>query len=297
MDVGIGLPGGIPGTDGKTLVEWARHADGTGLSTLGTIDRLVYPNYDPFISLAAAAVVTERIGLMTTVLLGPLRPNAISVAKEALSLDRLSNGRFSLGIGLGARGDDYEASGIPTGNRGKVFDRQLEEIKSVFAGEKKGLKGPVGPPPVREGGPELIVGGGVDASFKRAARFGDGWIMSGGTPDQFSEMGGKADEAWKEAGRSDTPRKLSLAYFSLGPNAEQNADNYIHDYYSWLGDDVAGMIASSAAKDEDTVKSYISGFADAGCDELIFFPCSSDVEQVELLASAAGVPSREVAAR
>ena len=103
MDVGIGLPNAVPGATGEQLVEWARRADARGFSSLGTIDRVVYDNYEPLIALAGAAAVTERIGLCTTVLLGPLRPNAAELAKQALSVNALSGGRFTLGIGLGAR--------------------------------------------------------------------------------------------------------------------------------------------------------------------------------------------------
>ncbi|HEU4944439.1 MAG TPA: LLM class flavin-dependent oxidoreductase, partial [Solirubrobacterales bacterium] len=103
MDVAIGLPNAVPGTTGRQLVEWARRADARGFSSLGTIDRIAYENYEPLTALAAAAVVTERIGLCTSVLLGPLRPNAVELAKQALSLQALSGGRFTLGIGLGGR--------------------------------------------------------------------------------------------------------------------------------------------------------------------------------------------------
>jgi hypothetical protein len=89
--------------------------------------------------------------------------------------------------------------------------------------------------------------------------------------------------AWQAAGREGTPRKMSLAYFSLGDGAEQAADRYLHDYYAWLGD-LADMIASSAATNAETVNQYIQGFSDAGCDELILIPSSSDPDQVDLLA-------------
>jgi hypothetical protein len=75
----------------------------------------------------------------------------------------------------------------------------------------------------------------------------------------------------------------------LGADAERNADSYLKHYYAWLGDEISDAIAGSAATDDDTVRTYLSAFEDAGCDELVFFPCSPDVEQVQLLASAAGV--------
>ena len=89
MDVGIGLPNTIPGTDGRLVVEWARRADGGPFSTLGVLDRLAYDSIDPFAALAAAAGVTERIGLATMIAIGPLR-NAALLAKQAASVDALS---------------------------------------------------------------------------------------------------------------------------------------------------------------------------------------------------------------
>jgi hypothetical protein len=82
---------------------------------------------------------------------------------------------------------------------------------------------------------------------------------------------------------------MALAYFSLGPGGEQNAERYLRDYYGWLGEDLSGMIAGSAAKDADTVKGYIAAFEGAGCDELVLFPASSEPAQVQMLAEAAGL--------
>jgi alkanesulfonate monooxygenase SsuD/methylene tetrahydromethanopterin reductase-like flavin-dependent oxidoreductase (luciferase family) len=193
VDVGIGLPNAVPGTSGARLIEWARRADGRGFSSLGTIDRVVYDNYEVLTALAAAAAVTERIGLCTSVLLGPLRENPVELAKQALSVHALSAGRLTLGIGLGGRDDDYEVSGLDTKGRGKRLDEMLERMREIWAGGEVG--------PRLEGAPEVVVGGSVDASFARAARFGDGWIAGGSPPDQYAEMAAKAKAAWAEAGR------------------------------------------------------------------------------------------------
>src|SRR6187455_2787955 len=128
MEIGIGLPNAVPGTTGRQLVDWARAAEDAGFSTLGTIDRIVFDNYEPLIALSAAAAVTERIRLATDVMLGPLRGNAAMVAKQILSLDALAGGgRAVLGIGLGAREDDYELSGIDTSTRGAWLDAALDK--------------------------------------------------------------------------------------------------------------------------------------------------------------------------
>src|SRR5690606_14685214 len=108
--IGIGLPNTIPGTPGRLLVEWARRAEAAGFSTLATIDRVVYPNYDSLIALAAAAGATERIRLMTNILLAPTR-NPVLLAKEAASVDQISQGRLILGLATGSRANDFQASG------------------------------------------------------------------------------------------------------------------------------------------------------------------------------------------
>ena len=281
MKVGIALPNAVPRATGAELIEWARRADARGFSTLGTIDRVVYDNYEPLIALAGAAAVTERIGLCTSVLLAPLRPNPVDLAKKALSLNALSGGRFTLGLGLGGREDDYEVSGIETEGRGKRFDAMLERMREIWDGDEVGPS--AGEPP------RLVIGGGVDASFARAARFGDGWIAAGSPPDQYAPMAEKAKAAWSEAGREGGPHLMGLAYFALGDDAEAKAQESLGDYYAWLGEDIANYIIGSAAKDAETAERYVSEFAEAGCGELIFCPSSSDPAQVDLLADAAGL--------
>jgi len=281
MDVGVALPNAVPGARGAELTEWARRAEARGFSSLGTIDRIRYDNYEPLIALAAAAAVTERIGLATTVLLAPLRTNAAELAKQALSVNALSGGRFTLGIGLGAREDDYEISGVELSGRGKRLDAMLEEIRGIWAGDEVG--------PSISGAPRLIVGGHAEASYARASRFADGWIAAGSGPDQAREGIEKAKAAWSDAGRDGDPHLMALAYFSLGERAEQDVRENLKHYYAWLGEDIAEMIAGSAAKDGDTVKQYLAAYEEAGCDELVFCPSSSDPQQVDLLADAAGL--------
>jgi alkanesulfonate monooxygenase SsuD/methylene tetrahydromethanopterin reductase-like flavin-dependent oxidoreductase (luciferase family) len=288
MKLGIGLPNAVPDTTGKQLTDWARAAEGAGFSTLGTIDRIVYPSYESVVALSAAAAVTDRIGLATDVMLGPLRQNPAMVAKQILSLDALAGGgRAILGIALGGREDDYEISGIDMSTRGAWLDDALERIRAIWNGDGD-AQAKTGPRPLGDG-PTLLVGGYVGKSIGRAAKWGDGFTQGGAGPDQFKEDAAAIDKAWQDAGRDGTPYKLALTYFSLGPDAQKHAEHDLLDYYAWLGDETAQGIVAGAAKDADTVKQYMQAFEDAGCDELIMFPCASDPEQVTLLAEAAGL--------
>jgi alkanesulfonate monooxygenase SsuD/methylene tetrahydromethanopterin reductase-like flavin-dependent oxidoreductase (luciferase family) len=281
MNVGIGLPNAVRGVDREGIVDWAQRAERVGFASLGTIDRIAYPGYESLIALAASAAVTERIELVTDILIAPVRANAALLAKQAATIDSLSGGRLTLGLAVGGRADDFAASGVDFHRRGRIFDQQLKEMTAVWRGERD-----VGPPPRRDGRPGLLIGGGAEVAYQRAAEYADGWTMGGGTPDMFKEAREKLERAWATAGRDDRPRTMALFYFALGDDAERMASDNLGHYYAFLGD-YAKQIVASAAKDADTVRQYLAGFEAAGADDVICFPASSHVGQVDLLAEAA----------
>ena len=284
MKVGIGLPTTIPGTQPEQILEWARRSEQAGFSSLGTLDRLVYPNYEPLVALGAVAAVTERIGLRTAVLLLPYRQNAAVVAKQAATLHQLSHGRLTLGVGLGSRDDDYSASGAPMKGRGRRFDEMLAQIRHLLDGEQVGDAGGVGPD-VSDDPPPLIIGGRVDAAFERAARYGDGWVMGAAPPEVFPSMVEKLMAAWREHGRDGEPLKQVIQYFALGDDPEGAARASLGHYYASAGD-YAEQVVAATAKGEDEVRERVHRFEQAGADELILFPASPDPVQVDLLAAA-----------
>jgi alkanesulfonate monooxygenase SsuD/methylene tetrahydromethanopterin reductase-like flavin-dependent oxidoreductase (luciferase family) len=287
MDVGIGLPATIPGTRGSLILDWAKRADSAPFSSLGIIDRLVYPNYEPLITLAAAAAVTDRVRLMTTVLIAPLRGAGV-LAKQAASIDALSGGRLTLGIGVGAREDDFNAAPATFHDRARGFEEQLEIMKRVWSGQPVSNEvGPIGPPPARLGGPELLIGGYSPPAIRRVGRWADGFI-SGGIPDpeQVSQMFDLAEESWRAEGREGRPRLVACLYYALGPNAARGGD-YIRHYYSFFGagaDDMARSIPSSP----ETLDNLIRGFGDVGADEVVCWPTVAELEQVDRLAEVVG---------
>jgi alkanesulfonate monooxygenase SsuD/methylene tetrahydromethanopterin reductase-like flavin-dependent oxidoreductase (luciferase family) len=284
MKIGIGLPNAVPNTDGDEMRDWAVRAEEAGFSTLGTIDRIVFGNHEPLVALAYAAAATTQIGLLTSMLLAPLRSNTALLAKQAASVDVLSGGRLILGLAVGGREDDFEASHLDFHHRGKFFDEQLDELGRLWGGEKVGFAGGVGPA-VPGGRPTVVLGGQVDASFRRAAEF-DGWMMGGGPPDRFPSSIEQLEKAWSAAGRDDEPRKMALGYFGLGNGAREQIDAYIADYYGFLGDYVPQM-AAGVPDNAAALKERIDAFEAVGCDELILFPTSYDVAQVDRLAEAA----------
>jgi alkanesulfonate monooxygenase SsuD/methylene tetrahydromethanopterin reductase-like flavin-dependent oxidoreductase (luciferase family) len=285
MDVGVGLPSTIPGVPGRLIMDWARAAEGAGFATLGTLDRVVYGNLETVPTLAAAAAVTERIRLTTALLIAPYRGNGALLAKQLSTIDNIAGGRLRVGIAVGPREDDYAATGSSFHDRGRAFDRQLAELRAVWAQEDRGYAGPIGPAPVQPGGPPLLIGGNVPATFRRVADHGAGWIFGGGGADLFVEGADRARRAWRDAGRAGEPRLVANAYVSLGDDAAGHAGRYLGDYYAFLGD-FADQIIAGALTSPRAVADAITAYTDAGCDELILFPCNPDLGQVASISEA-----------
>jgi probable F420-dependent oxidoreductase len=285
MKVAIGLPTTIPGVQRDQVLDWARRAEASGFSTLGTLDRLIYSNWEPLVALGAAAAVTEQIGLMTAVLLLPYRQNAAVVAKQSATIQVLSGGRLTLGVGIGSRDDDYTAFGLPTKGRGRRMDEMLAQIRGLWDGEEVGYAGGVGPD-VSGNPPPIIVGGSSDQAFRRAAEHGDGWMLGGGSPARFRELSEKLTAAWRERGRKGEPRALALTYFALGDDPVGDTERSIGHYYSFAPD-YADAIKAATAKGEDAVRERVDSFREAGVDEVVMFPASADPGQVDLLARVA----------
>ncbi len=283
MRIGIGLPNPIPGVPGETLVEWARRAEHRGFTALGTIGRVAYPSYDELIAYGAAAAVTERVELITNILLGATR-NPVLLAKEAASLDQISRGRFILGVGAGLREDDFAATGTSFYDRGRRLDRALDLMHRAWAGEPvEGAKKPISPRPVRDSGVPVLIGGTSDKAVQRAVDWGIGWTAGGGGPDRAAGVIDRVRKAWSEAGKAGEPRIVCLDYFALGPEAEERGGHYLGDYYGEYGP----MMTAAMPKSPDTVRGHMKRFEDVGTETLIFVPTIGDLDQVEMLAEAA----------
>lgn len=277
MQVGVGLPNAVPGTSAEVLVEWARRADEGPFSSVGVVDRLRYEGFDALTALSTAAAVTTRVKLTTMVLIAPLRPAAV-LAKETATIHAISGGRLVLGVGLGARRDDYAHAGVEYRGRGARLSRHLRILRDAWEGEVAGP--PVADPP----GPVVLVGGASDATFGRAAAYADGYVHGGGPPRAFARAAEKARAAWLDAGRPGEPRLWGQGYFALG-DAVERGRSYMRDYYAFTGS-FADRIAEQMLSTPQAVVQLVKGYADAGCDEVVLFPAVAEVAQLDLLADA-----------
>lgn len=277
MRVGIGLPTTVPGASGRLLLEWARHAEAGPFESLGVLDRVVYESLDPFVALTAAASVTDRVELVTMVVIGPLRPPQL-LAKQAASLHAISEGRLVVGLSIGARTDDYEVTRVPARGRGDRLSEELLDVPDLWEEARivpslDGLKPP-----------RVLVGGGSGASFARAARWADGYVHGGGPPRAFASAAAKARAAWSDVERPGTPELWGQGYVALGgDDATSAGERYLLDYYAFTGP-FASKVAATNLTTPGAVLDFVRGYEDAGCDDLVLLPTVAELEQVDRLA-------------
>ena len=284
MKLGIGLPNTMAyETSRELMLDWARLADAAGFHMLGTIDKPNFDSWDPLITLAGVAGVTERIGLATTILQLPPR-NEVLVAKQAAVVDQLSGGRLTLGVAQGGREDDYELFGVPWKGRSARFEAQVSRIREIWANARTSDRdtGVLGPAPVQEPGPPILAGASTPKSMERAARVADGFLFGTAGSEAMQERAPGIRELFAQNGKPDAPI-VGLAYVAVGDDPDAalaEATHHVLRYYGQLWTEPENLIHHGPPeKIAEEVAAY-----DGAIDVLVLFPEIPRLEQVEQLA-------------
>lgn len=292
MDVGIALPTMAVGYGPTTTVDWARAIESGPFSSVSTGERISFDNPDWVASLAAAAAVTDRVRIMANVVVVPLHAAAL-VAKQAATLDVLSAGRMTLGVGVGGRGHDFRSLGAPFDHRHARLDEQVAELRRLWAGTPP-FDGadPIGPAPVQAGGPPILAGALGPKSMARAARWADGvtGFSVAGVADEMAATFRLAEQAWHEAGRGDAPRRVSGCFYLLGADDGVARDDLCAFTARYLGVFGAAFAAAMAAETRissvPALHEVLDGAESAGCDELVLVPGTVDLDCLDRTAAA-----------
>lgn len=287
MEIGVGLPTNLRGTNKELVLAWAQRAEAAGFASVCMGERLSFDGYDWVVALTAAAAVTSRIRLLSNVVILPIHPIG-TVAKQTLSLDDFSGGRLSFGVGLGTPLDDYDVAPSPRAGRVQRFDQALRTLRELWKGESL-IEGHrrIGPAPVRAGGPELLIGAIGPKALRRAGELADGvvtWSFSA-DPAEARRAFDVVEQAWREFGRAGRPRLLCGCYYSVGARAADDLRAYFEDYYpKVLPGQVAELLAAVRTVTPAAIRDSVQRFRDIGCDEFVFVPIRPDLAHLEGLA-------------
>jgi alkanesulfonate monooxygenase SsuD/methylene tetrahydromethanopterin reductase-like flavin-dependent oxidoreductase (luciferase family) len=287
--IGIGLPAAVPGVEATTIATWAAEAEQAGFASVGVIDRLVYDNLEPLTALAAAAARTTHVELLTTVLNVGWRANPVLLAKQLASVDLLSGGRLTAGLGLGGWPEDFAASDVPTSGAGARLRSTLATMHQVWNGDVHGQGGPTTRLPA--GRPTLLFGGLVPAAHRRAATEGQGWVAPLMNRSLLTDGAAAVRGFWAAAGREGEPRIATGRYFCLGSGADDAAAEYLRHYYG----DASTIALADTLTTPERIADEIAWLDAAGVTDLVLYPCSPALAQVDLLAAA--LPSRPATTR
>jgi alkanesulfonate monooxygenase SsuD/methylene tetrahydromethanopterin reductase-like flavin-dependent oxidoreductase (luciferase family) len=285
VDIGVGLP--MKALRRDELMAFARKVEDGPFDSISLGQRLTFESNDPMIALTFVAAITHRLRLLTSVLCLPYHREGVT-AQQAATLDRLSEGRFSFGIGLGGRESDYAVAPAPFERRGERFEAQVQAMRRMWRGEPafEGTES-VGPTPYSPGGPELIFGVFAPKALERAGRLGDGIRSFSFSPnvDEHMKRYGIVKRTWDEAGRPGKPKLITATHFALGPDARQTYEEHVHKYYGYSPEIVAQALTDDAPTAPDKILATIERFEDAGIDELVFTATTADtMDSLERLA-------------
>lgn len=293
MDIAMTLPTMLPhGRD--EVLRWCRGIDEGPWSSLAVPERITYTSHSMTVQLAAAAALTERVRLWSTIVILPSH-SAVRMAKDLASVDRLSAGRLTVGVGVGGREQDYRAVGASFARRWQRMDEQVATMRSIWAGEAPEADlDPVGPPPVQDGGPPLVAGVMGPKATARAAQWAagvdDGSAVAAPDPDGLREVAERVRGAWRDAGRTDEPHLSTSLWYALGPDAESRLRGYAFDYLRVFSDEIGEAVAESvSAYTPKALREAVETVREAGFDELFLVPTTVDPDELSRTREALGL--------
>ncbi|MEO6795340.1 MAG: LLM class flavin-dependent oxidoreductase [Mycobacterium sp.] len=298
MQVGMTMPVMEPDLDASLLRAWARAVDDGPFSSLSWGERIAFTNPDSLTLLGAVSAWTERVRLLTTVVVPQLH-DPIMLAKALATADLLSGGRLTVGVGVGGRHEDYHAAGAdPATQTMRAMAERVAIMKRVWAGEKvTDSVLPVGPAPTQPGGPPLVVGTIGPKTLRSAANWAEG--LAGITMDldvaKQNELFDVARDAWRQAGKAE-PYLATSFWFALGePDAaRKQVREHLLRYMNWIPAEYVEAMAPTTgwAGSEDGLLEVLCGFAAVGADEIHLIPTSSDLDQLRRAAEVVAEFSR-----
>ena len=261
--------------------EFAQRAEHLGFDFLGCGEHVMFhgPVANTFISLSVAAGATQKIKLLSSIVLLPLYPAAL-VAKMGAALDVASHGRYNFGVGIGGEfPKEFEACGVPVKQRGSRTNEALEVINRLWTEEKVSFEGKyttlnevsIEPAPVQKPRPPIWVAGRKEPAMKRTAKYADGWLPYMYTPDQLHDSIEKIKSLRKEYGRDVDSFQPGVFIFTAthaaGEKGREMAANRLGKQYAQDFSKLIGKYALAGTPEE--CRKRLQEYIDAGAKTVI----------------------------
>jgi alkanesulfonate monooxygenase SsuD/methylene tetrahydromethanopterin reductase-like flavin-dependent oxidoreductase (luciferase family) len=289
MKIGICLPYMKAGLTRDDYMTWFARVDDGPFHSISCGERIHGPSFDMRIVLSAAAAVTTQVEITPTLYVLPMH-SATRVAKEIATLDILSGGRVqNMVVGYGGREKDYEAVGAPFKGRYSTMDKQVAQMKQVWAQQELiAGAGPIGPAPSLAQGPNILAGAMGPKSIERCSKWADGLYAWSGNAEtaEWENTFSMAEAAWDRSERTSKPYRLGGFWYTLADNGQQKLYDYVYEYLAIAGDEIATMMAKSVHRSsQDRVKEALDNAESAGCEELFLVPATAEIAEIDRLCT------------
>ncbi len=289
MKVGMNLPVMVPGLTRELVRQWCRRVDAGPFSSIASGERVAFPNPEIMVTLSCAAAWTERVKVAFHVSVPPLH-DPVMLAKQVATLDVLSGGRVCLGVGTGAREEDYRAVGATWDNRLlSRLESSVAVMRAVWDGTHRieSASGRVEPAPLQRGGPPLLAGVLMPKAIERAARWADGisGFSFGPSADDIRMRFDAARESWRSAGREAPPKLITGFWFALGSDPDEQIASYLERYLAFMGEGSGRALAPNiSARSPEALRDALMLCRELGADEVLLVPTSSDPAEADRAA-------------
>jgi alkanesulfonate monooxygenase SsuD/methylene tetrahydromethanopterin reductase-like flavin-dependent oxidoreductase (luciferase family) len=289
MKVGMNLPVMAPGLTRELVRQWCRRVDSGPYSSIAAGERIAFPNPEIMVTLSCAASWTERVKVAFHVAVPPLH-DPVMLAKQIATLDVLSGGRVCLGVGTGAREEDYRAVSAPWDNRLlSRLEASVSVMRAVWDGTHvvEAASGRVEPAPLQRGGPPLYAGVLMPNAISRAARWADGisGFSFGPSEEDIRMRFEAARSAWAAAGRAEPPKLVTGFWFALGSDPSAQMSSYLERYLAFMGEGAGSALAPNiSAKSPEALRDALLLCRDLGADEVLLVPTTTDPAEADRAA-------------
>lgn len=287
MEFGVTVPNNWGIEDVNAALSFGPLAEELGYDSVWVMDHLFNngyirerlddkPYYHPLATLSYLSATTRKVLLGTSVLVLPYH-NPVELAKYTATLDQMSGGRVTLGVGVGAMTEEFEALGIPMSERASLTNESIRVMRELWSNPAPSFHSRrwdfddlrFSPKPVQSPHIPIWVGGASAGALRRAARLGDGWHPSGISPEQYKELKGQISELAMQAGRDPGSLTWSARVeveATPGPSSDRAANR-----------------ARIPGHDLEQTALSIAAYRDAGVEHLVLALNTGDLDRIRLL--------------
>ena len=281
MKIGMTLPVMEPDLSRQDLEDWTLRVDAGPWSHIALGERILFPNPEFISTLSAVAAWTKRVEIIATISVLTMH-NPILSAKQFATIDMISEGRFTLGVGVGGREEDYNAIGSTwSDRRWATLSDRVKTMQSVWSKE---YHPSLGPTPFSMNGPQILAGAVGPKAMEMSADFADGLAGFSFNADieEIKDSFNRVQKAFEEKNKS--PRLVTSFWFGLGESARPDIQIHLERYLSWMGDDLARDLAKTAgfAGSQSDLNDFLLLVKAAGATDVILVPTSKNIEQLVL---------------